>query len=46
MVFELEVAAQCVAVVTNNTRDYVGADQFVVAVWTPADLLRKVGLLP
>ena len=46
MVLELAVAAQCVAVVTYNTRDFAGADRFGVAVWTPADLLRKVGLLP
>ena len=46
MVLELAVAAQCVAVVTYNTRGFAGVDRFGVAVWTPADLLRKVGLLP
>ena len=46
MVLELAVAAQCAAVVTYNTRDFAGADRFGVAVWTPVELLRKVGLLP
>lgn len=45
MVLELAVAAQCVAVVTYNLRDFRGTERFGVAVWTPADLLRKVGLL-
>ena len=45
MVLELAVAAQCAAVVTYNVRDFWGAERFGVGVWTPADLLRKVGLL-
>ena len=46
MVLELAVAAGCVAVVTHNVRDFRGTDRFGIEVWTPADLLRKVGLLP
>jgi len=45
MVLELAVAAGCVAVVTYNVRDFRGAERFGVEVWTPVDLLRKVGLL-
>jgi putative PIN family toxin of toxin-antitoxin system len=45
MVLELAVAAGCVAVVTYNVRDFRGADRFGIEVWTPVDLLRKVGLL-
>ena len=45
MVLELAVAAQCAAVVTYNVRDFQGSERFGVEVWTPADLLRKVGLL-
>ena len=45
MVLELAVAAQCVAIVTYNLRDFAGAERFGLEVWTPADLLRKVGLL-
>lgn len=45
MVLELAVAAGCVAVVTYNVRDFRGIDRFGIEVWTPVDLLRKVGLL-
>jgi len=44
MVLELAVAAGCGAVVTYNVRDFKGTDRFGVEVWTPVDLLRKVGL--
>jgi hypothetical protein len=39
------VAAGCVAVVTYNVRDFRGTDRCGIEVWTPVDLLRKVGLL-
>jgi hypothetical protein len=42
---ELGVAAGCVAVVTYNVRDFRGTDRCGIEVWTPVDLLRKVGLL-
>jgi putative PIN family toxin of toxin-antitoxin system len=45
MVLELAVAAGCQAIVTHNRRDFHGADRFGVDVWTPGELLRKVGLL-
>ncbi len=46
MVLELAVAARCAAIVTYNERDFSGTERFGVEVWMPADLLRKVGLLP
>ena len=45
MVLELAVAASCSAVVTYNVRDFQCAGRFGVEVWTPIDLMRKVGLL-
>ncbi len=45
MVLELAVAAGCAAVVTYNVRDFRGAERFGVEIWTPVELLRKVGLL-
>lgn len=45
MVLELAVAAGCSAIVTYNLRDFRGSDRFGIEVWTPVDLLRKVGLL-
>jgi putative PIN family toxin of toxin-antitoxin system len=45
MVLELAVAASCSAIVTYNIRDFRGTERFGIEVWSPADLLRKVGLL-
>lgn len=45
MVLELAVAAGCSAIVTYNIRDFRGTERFGIEVWSPADLLRKVGLL-
>jgi predicted nucleic acid-binding protein len=37
----LELAVQCGAmIITHNTKDFVGAEQFGVAVRTPAELLK------
>jgi hypothetical protein len=44
-VLELAVAAGRSAVVTYNVRDFWGTDRFGIEVWTPAELLRKGGLL-
>ena len=35
MVLELAVAAQCVAVVTCNLRDFRDTERFAIEVWTP-----------
>lgn len=45
MVLELAVAAGCRAVVTHNVRDFKSAERFNVAVWTPYEFLRLVGVL-
>ena len=45
MVLELAVAAGCSAIVTYNIRDFRGTERFGIEVWSPADLLRKVGFL-
>jgi predicted nucleic acid-binding protein len=44
MVLELAVAAACQAIVTHNVRDFRGAARFNVAVWTPHELLRCIGV--
>jgi predicted nucleic acid-binding protein len=46
MVLELAVKARCDSVVTYNTRDFVGIEQFGLKTVTPADILRSVGALP
>ena len=45
MVLELAVAAGCQTVVTHNVRDFRGAERFKVAVRTPYDFLRQIGVL-
>lgn len=44
MVLEVAGAAQCSAVVTHNTRDFVGAERLGVKVFTPAEFLRQIGV--
>jgi predicted nucleic acid-binding protein len=41
-VLELAVAAGCQAIVTHNTRDFIGADRFGVEVLTPGQFLRRL----
>ena len=45
MVLEVAVAAQCDALVTHNTRDFVGAERLSVKVLTPVALLRQIGVV-
>ena len=44
MVLEVAVAASA-DIVTFNKRDFVGCEQFGVRLWTPAEFLRKIGVL-
>ena len=46
MVLELAVAANCGYVVTFNTRDFAGAEQFGVRIVTPREFLQLIGELP
>jgi len=41
-VLELAVAAGCQAIVTHNTRDFIGANRFGVEVLTPGQFLRRL----
>ena len=42
MVLELAVAAEADAIVTHNTRDFVGASDFEVEVLTPVEFLQRL----
>jgi predicted nucleic acid-binding protein len=42
LILELAVAAGCDAVVTHNTRDFVGAERFGIDVLTPAAFLLRL----
>jgi len=46
MVLELAVAASCGFIVTFNTRDFAGAEQFGIRVVTPKEFLQVLGELP
>ena len=43
MILELAVSAQCDYIVTHNTADFTGIDQFGIQVMTPVKLLRVIG---
>lgn len=45
MVLELAVKAECDSVVTYNTRDFVGIEQFGINAITPAEFLDSIGAL-
>jgi putative PIN family toxin of toxin-antitoxin system len=42
LVLEVAVNGECDAIITFNTRDFVSADRFGVAVLTPAELLAAI----
>ena len=46
MLLELAVKARCQYIVTYNTRNFRGADQFGIAIVTPKALLETIGVLP
>jgi putative PIN family toxin of toxin-antitoxin system len=46
MLLELAVKARCQYIVTYNTRNFRGADQFGIAIVTPKVLLETIGVLP
>lgn len=45
MVLELAVKAECDSVVTYNTRDFAGIEQFGIRAITPAEFLDSIGAL-
>ena len=45
MVLELAVKAECDSVVTYNTRDFAGIEQFGISAVTPAEFLDSIGAL-
>ena len=46
MLLELAVKARCQYIVTYNTRNFRGADQFGIAIVTPKVFLETIGVLP
>ncbi len=42
MILEVAVADTCDAIVTHNVRDFQGAEQFGIEVWTPKEFLKQV----
>jgi hypothetical protein len=46
MVLELAVKAGCESIITYNTRDFAGVDQFGLKLLEPSEFLRSIGKLP
>jgi putative PIN family toxin of toxin-antitoxin system len=44
MLLELAIAGQCDFIVTFNTRDFAGSEQFGIEVCTPFDFLKRIKL--
>ena len=46
MVLELAVKAGCESIITYNTRDFAGVEQFGLELLQPSEFLRLIGKLP
>ena len=46
MVLELAVKAGCQSIITYNTRDFAGVEQFGLSLMEPSEFLRLIGKLP
>jgi putative PIN family toxin of toxin-antitoxin system len=46
MVLELAVKAGCESIITYNTRDFAGVEQFGLKLLQPSEFLRPIGKLP
>jgi putative PIN family toxin of toxin-antitoxin system len=46
MVLELAVKAGCESIITYNTRDFAGVEQFGLKLLQPSEFLRLIGKLP
>ncbi len=45
MVLELAVKAECQSIITYNTRDFAGVEQFGLSLLEPSEFLRLIGKL-
>jgi putative PIN family toxin of toxin-antitoxin system len=46
MILELAVKAGCQSIITYNTRDFAGVEQFGLNLLEPSEFLRLIGKLP
>jgi putative PIN family toxin of toxin-antitoxin system len=46
MILELAVKAGCESIITYNTRDFTGVEQFGLKLLEPSEFLRLIGKLP
>jgi putative PIN family toxin of toxin-antitoxin system len=46
LVLELAVKAGCESIITYNTRDFAGVEQFGLSLLEPSEFLRLIGKLP
>ena len=46
MILELAVKARCEIIITYNTRDFAGVEQFGLKLLEPSEFLRLIGKLP
>ena len=45
MILEIAVTAGCDGIVTFNKKDFRGCEKFGLQLWSPVELLRKIGVL-
>jgi hypothetical protein len=45
-ILELSVKAGCEIIITHNTRDFAGVEQFGLKLLEPSEFLRLIGKLP
>lgn len=43
MLLELAVKASCDCIITFNKRDFIGSEQFGIALYTPSEFLAQIG---
>jgi predicted nucleic acid-binding protein len=46
MILELAVKAECEFIITYNTRDFAGVEQFGIQTLEPGAFLQRIGALP
>jgi hypothetical protein len=45
MLLEIAVTAGCDGIVAFNKKDFRGCERFGLQLWTPVELLQKIGLI-